>query len=180
MGFFRKKTDPISERARTLNSEIAALEEQIKQLNSKIERDEFQPKTRSTAFPSHRPGQPPSAATVPPAVPQPKAPSRDPIFETVEPKRVSPPKKPTVSGGPHGNLRTGKSRLEKGFRRVADLFQAPPARNPKLVSYLAAGSIRGLRPLRYEKRIARNRTLTLSIILLLLLWGIYAAFLRQH
>lgn len=180
MGFFRKKTDPISERARTLNSEIAALEEQIKQLNSKIERDEFHPKTRSTAFPSSHPGQPPSPAAVAPVAPQPKAPSRDPIFETVEPKRVSPPKKPTASGARRDSLRTGKSRLEQGFQRVANLFQTPPARNPKLVSYLAAGSIRGLRPLRYEKRIARNRTITLSIILLLVLWGIYAAFLRQH
>ena len=40
--------------------------------------------------------------------------------------------------------------------------------NPKLVNYLAAGSIQGLRPMRYEKRVARNRVLALDVIVILL------------
>ncbi|MDB6021766.1 MAG: hypothetical protein JWQ04_1623, partial [Pedosphaera sp.] len=35
MGWFNKKTDPISERARALKEEIAALEAQIKRLDAK-------------------------------------------------------------------------------------------------------------------------------------------------
>ena len=42
-------------------------------------------------------------------------------------------------------------------------LRGSPAVNPKLVSYLAAGSIKGLRPLRYEKRIARNRFIFLTV-----------------
>jgi hypothetical protein len=46
--------------------------------------------------------------------------------------------------------------------------------NPKLVNYLAAGSIQGLRPMRYEKRVARNRVLALVIVILLVLVGLWA------
>jgi hypothetical protein len=42
------------------------------------------------------------------------------------------------------------------------------------VNYLAAGSIQGLRPMRYEKRVARNRVLFIALVLLALLVGIFA------
>ena len=51
-------------------------------------------------------------------------------------------------------------------------FSGPPTSNPKLVNYLAAGSVQGLRPLRYEKRVARNRLLLLLAILIAVLWGL--------
>jgi hypothetical protein len=47
------------------------------------------------------------------------------------------------------------------------------------VNYLAAGSIQGLRPLRYEKRVARNRFIVLAVILLLALWGLIAIFFNK-
>jgi hypothetical protein len=59
-------------------------------------------------------------------------------------------------------------------------FSSRPASNPKLVNYLAAGSIQGLRPLRYEKRVARNRFIVLTIVLLLVLLGIISMFLRHR
>ena len=59
---------------------------------------------------------------------------------------------------------------------MKNLFKTPPASNPKLVNYLAAGSIQGLRPLRYEKRVARNRFIFLVVVLVLALWGILAGF----
>ena len=47
------------------------------------------------------------------------------------------------------------------------------------IQYLAAGSIQGLRPLRYEKRVARNRFLALLALLILVLWGLaYWSFKR--
>ena len=51
-------------------------------------------------------------------------------------------------------------------------FSGPSATNPKLVNYLAAGGIQGLRPMRYEKRIARNRFVFLVTILFVILLGI--------
>jgi hypothetical protein len=48
------------------------------------------------------------------------------------------------------------------------------------VSYLAVGSIKGLRPLRYEKRIARNRFIFLSLFFALILWGLIYAFFNSR
>ena len=42
MALFRKKPDPISDRARALNDEIAELEEQIKQLDQNCSYGEVQ------------------------------------------------------------------------------------------------------------------------------------------
>jgi hypothetical protein len=47
------------------------------------------------------------------------------------------------------------------------------------VNYLAAGSIQGLRPLRYEKRVARNRFLFLVVVLVLVLWGIIVVIFKR-
>ena len=44
------------------------------------------------------------------------------------------------------------------------------------MSYLAAGGIQGLRPLRYEKRVARNRFIVFVIILFLALLGTLLVF----
>ena len=60
------------------------------------------------------------------------------------------------------------------FQRIKNQFRGPPTANPKLVNYLAAGSIQGLRPMRYEKRVARNRFLFIVIGILLLLIGVIA------
>ena len=66
------------------------------------------------------------------------------------------------------------------LRRIRDHFRGPSTTNPKLVSYLAAGGIQGLRPLRYEKRVARNRFIFFVIILFLLLLGTLLVFLKGH
>ena len=51
MALFKKKADPLSERSRTLNSEIAALEAKIKALDSKLHDPPAKPRLRSTARP---------------------------------------------------------------------------------------------------------------------------------
>jgi hypothetical protein len=48
------------------------------------------------------------------------------------------------------------------------------------VNLLAAGSVQGLRPLRYEKRVARRRFILLVIALTLVLLGIVSVFVRNH
>ena len=54
----------------------------------------------------------------------------------------------------YNELGVRKYDLVATWQRVKNIFKTPPASNPKLVNYLAAGSIQGLRPLRYEKRVA--------------------------
>ena len=66
------------------------------------------------------------------------------------------------------------------WQRLKNNFRGPATSNPKLVSYLAAGSIQGLRPLRYEKRVARNRFILLVAGLALALWGIIWIIARNR
>jgi len=66
------------------------------------------------------------------------------------------------------------------IQRVRHFFHGPTATNPKLVHYLAAGSMQGLRPLRYEKRVARNRFFLLAAIVFVVLFGIISVLLRRY
>ncbi len=167
MGLFHKKRDPISEKARALNEQIQALETQIKQLSAEAESP--QPRFRSSTNPKGAALQTMS----PPREPTPR--------EHFEPVDHSPLQS---SAGPvpreHFNdLGVRKYDLLATWERVKNLFRTPPASNPKLVNYLAAGSIQGLRPLRYEKRVARNRFIFLIVVLLLVLWGIIAVIFKR-
>ena len=173
MGFLKKKADPISERARVLTAEIVALEEKIKKLNAQAE---SQPRLRSTAFPqgptyvTHQSPPPPTAKSLP----------RDPIFEEVDQKKLQPGSEPPATPDHFNELGVRKYDLAGFFRRLRNHFRGKPVSNPKLINYLAAGSIHGLRPLRYEKRVARNRFLFLTVVFLLVLWGIIAFLVRHH
>jgi hypothetical protein len=169
MGFFKKKPDPISDRARALNAEIAALESKIKKLNLQTVASQG-PRVRSTAFP-HGPTVGPNSSPA-------KAPET--IFEEVDQHRLKSDVEPVTTSQHFNELGVRKYDLFAVIERIKKQFRGPPMANPKLVSYLAAGGIQGLRPLRYEKRVARNRFLVLAIIFVLVLLGIFAALLRRH
>ncbi|MDB6064498.1 MAG: hypothetical protein JWR26_706 [Pedosphaera sp.] len=179
MGLFKKKPDPISDRARALTEEIAALEAQIKRLDSKLDSKPDSgpppPRLRSTAMPHgastvvHSP-QPPAPAPVP----------TEPIFEEVDQNRLKAKAEPATTPEHFNELGVRKYDLAAFFRRIKNHFRGPSTANPKLVNYLAAGSIQGLRPMRYEKRVARNRFLFLFVGVLLLLLGIFAMFFRHR
>jgi hypothetical protein len=191
MGFFKKKADPISERAKTLNQQIAALEAEIKRLSSQ-EEDNHTPKAappgkkadssggtglprlRSTALPHGHMG----ASVQAQAHTSPPPPPREQPLEDVNPFReqIDQPRPPAAR---EEQLGVRKPDTPSLWQRIKNNFRAAPASNPKLLNYLAAGSIHGLRPLRYEKRVARNRFLLLVIVLAVVLWGIVAALLRK-
>jgi hypothetical protein len=177
MAWFRKKPDPISDRARLLSDEIAKLESQIQQLDAQVQRDHSQPRLRSTALPHAttvgRPSPEPLAAPPAPA-------AEDPIFEDVG-QHVLKARSEGVTTPEHYNeLGVRKYDLPALVRRIRGHFRGPSTTNPKLVSYLAAGGIQGLRPLRYEKRVARNRFIVFVAILFLTLLGILVVFLKGH
>lgn len=173
MGLSKKKPDPISDKARALNAEIAALEAQIKQLDSQLARP-AEPKLRSTATPS--------GATISrlaeksaPAPPAPRP--ADPVFEKVNNDRLA----PRVEAPELFNeLGVRKYDLPALWNRLRNHLRGPTTSNPRLINYLAAGGVQGLRPLRYEKRVARNRFLWLVIIVTAVLFGLFYVVLGRH
>jgi hypothetical protein len=170
----QNKPDPISDKARALNSEIAALEAEIKKLDSQLARTPS-PKFRSTATP-----QGPTVLRTPdkpaPAPPPPKA---EPYFENIKRHPLAP-----VGDNPapevFNELGVRKYDLPALWSRLRNHFRGPTTSNPRLVNYLAAGGVQGLRPLRYEKRVARNRVLAMAGVLLAIFLGILFLFLRHR
>jgi hypothetical protein len=167
MGLLRtKKADPISERARSLNAQIAALEDQIRQLDAQLQSPPAPTRPRTTAA-ARRPG--PALDLEP----------EEPVFESVDHRRVTTQADPESTPGHFNDLGVRKYDLAAAWRRFQRHLQGPTSSNPKLINYLAAGSIKGLKPLRYEKRVARNRVIAMTLILVAVLWGILAAFYRH-
>ena len=172
----KKRRDPISERARALNSEIAALEEQIKKLHAQVPVPP-QPRLRSTALP-HNQSRSDRGNTM--TLPGPTTAVREPIFEEMHKNPLKNHNDSPATPEHFNELGVRKYDLFAIWQRFANHFHGPAASNPKLVNYLAAGSIQGLRPLRYEKRVARNRTILLVIVLIVVLTGIFAAYFKHR
>jgi hypothetical protein len=178
MAWFKKKPDPISEHERALDDEIAELDARIKRLGEQLQRDQAQPRLRSTAVPrgatvSHALPAPPP----PPAQPAPAG--HEPIFEELGPDVLRARNDAATTPDHYNELGVRKYDLPALVRRLRSHFRGPSTTNPKLVSYLAAGGIQGLRPLRYEKRVARNRFIALVAILFVILLGLIAVFVHH-
>jgi hypothetical protein len=172
MASSKKKPDPISDKARALNDQIAALEAEIKTLDTQLTRT-AEPKFRSTATPSGQTVSHPAEKTVP----APKA--SEPVFEEVNRGKLAArdePEAPEI----FNELGVRKYDLPALFNRVRNHFRGPTTSNPRLVNYLAAGGVQGLRPLRYEKRVARNRFFALVIVVTAVLLGLFLMFLPRH
>ena len=185
MAWLKKKSDPLTERARALSAEIAALEEEIRKLDAKLQPTSAGPRLRSTALPegqvvAHIPAPPKPAPAPAPAPKPPPRGSPDPVFEEVDRQRLK--ARVEISDGPahYNELGVRKYDLPALIGRIRNHFRGPSTTNPKLVNYLAAGGLQGLRPLRYEKRVARNRFYVLVIVLFLVLLGLVSALLRHR
>ncbi len=180
MGFFKKKVDPISDRAKALSEEIAALEAKIQRLDTQRQQNPSRKVSglRSTALPDGRTishSEKSSALSAP----APASGPAEPIFEEVDQNRLKSSGETTSTPEHYNELGVRKYDLPALLRRVRKQFSGPSATNPKLVNYLAAGGIQGLRPMRYEKRVARNRFLFFVAILLVILLGIALALVRH-
>jgi len=166
-----KPVDPISERARALNDQIASLESEIKKLDTQLQRTAA-PKFRSTAIPHGetiaRKSEPPTAS---------KPVSHEPVFEEVNSKTFQPEADPRDR---YNELGVRKYDLPALWHRLCNHFRRPTTNNPRLVNYLAAGGVHGLRPMRYEKRVARNRFILLVVVLFLILLGVISLFVKNH
>lgn len=173
MALPKKKPDPITDKARALNDEIAALEAQIKKLDEQLQRTPT-PKFRSTATPH---------GTTMPHVPEkpapPPPPKPEPVFEEVKVKSLNPGAENEVPEI-YNELGVRKYDLPALWNRIRNHFRGPTTNNPRLVTYLAAGGVQGLKPLRYEKRVARNRFIGLAFVLLLILLGIVLLVAQHH
>ena len=167
MGLLNKKPDPISDKARALTAEIAALEAEIKKLDSQVQRTTT-PKLRSTATAHGETFSRPAEKFTPAPTPKPS----EPVFEKINQTRLTIP-------GSHettelfNELGVRKYDLPALFNRLRNHFRGPTTSNPRLVNYLAAGGVQGLRPLRYEKRVARNRFFALVIVVTAVLLGLF-------
>src|SRR5277367_747088 len=168
----KKKSDPIAARARTLNDQIAALESEIKKLDTQIQRVPT-PKLRSTAMPH--------GATVPhspeKSAPAPSPATHEPVFEEISSKSIS-ARAEAESPDHYNDLGVRKYDLPALWGRLKNHFRGPATSNPRLVNYLAHGGVHGLRPMRYEKRVARNRFIFFAGALFLLLLGTLLVWLH--
>jgi hypothetical protein len=161
-----QKPDPLTDKARALNNEIAALEAEIKKLDTQLSRTPS-PRFRSTAMPQ--------GATISRLAEKPKpaaaAPKSEPVFEEIKRGPLTPgPEAETPEM--YNELGLRRYDLPALWNRMRNHFHGPTTSNPRLVNYLAAGGVHGLRPLRYEKRVARNRVIVLAGILLAIMLGI--------
>lgn len=165
MAFFRKKADPITDRARALTSEIAALEAQIREYETTLDQDTETSDTHGAG--TDQPGVSPR---------QHAATRRELKLESIGPRQLTPDVELEHDVVHVNELGVQKYDLPALIAKARSFFRAPTTSNPKLVSYLAAGGIQGMRPLRYEKRVARNRFIAFALILLVLLVGLLMVF----
>jgi cell division protein FtsB len=179
MDWLKKKSDPVSDRAKALTSEIAALEAQIKRLDEQCQHPPASPRLRSTAVPHGGTIQHPHIETdsVSEAM---LAAQTEPVFEQISPERIT-----TQNEMPNAREHFNEFGIRKYdfpalVQRVKAFFTGPNTSNPRLVNYLAAGGVHGLRPLRKEKRVARNRFVFFSTLLFLGMLGILYWYFRNR
>src|ERR1041385_686129 len=128
MTWFRKKPDPISDRARAITAEIAAIESKIKRLDSQLHQNQPHPRLRSTALPQRAVfGHAPETVARP-------APPPAPVFEDVAKTRLK--TRAGVASPEHFNdLGVRKYDLPALLSRLRNQFRGPSTTNPKLVNY---------------------------------------------
>jgi hypothetical protein len=147
MAWFTKAKDPMSARQAELDREIEAIQRRISDL---------------------------SARPLPEAHPLPPRPREATQPFGATPARAVPAPTPISVAGPRSGSSVPADRfnLVEAWQRWMQRLGGQPRRPSGLVHLMAAGSVHGLRPLRYERKIARRRFVLSLSLLLLLLYGI--------
>jgi hypothetical protein len=160
MGLF-SKTDPIEDQSREIRREIEQLRAEIRK--AEADTAESTPRFRSTVNPRDT-----KSAGV----------NTDLIFEEFRPSGHRNPDSPLSEDGEAVSSRDRGIRA--WFRRWKKDVGAAPVNNPKLIKLMSVGNIHGLRPLRAEKRQARNRFLFLFAVLLVVLYGLFSVITHNY
>ena len=199
--FSNRGATAVDDREQALNDEISRLEKEIAELKTrpaKAQRARPVPSVQTAqlsdiATPEPE-GTPPLVTNVVPVVtvetpvpPVPLPPSPPPSLPTVAvgvPRAkiaALPSANPGLSDPRYNELGERKFDLGSWWQGVRHQFRRTPvgSNNPEMVKYLAAGSVQGLRPLRFERRIARNRTVGLVSVLVVVLYGLAWVFFRH-
>jgi len=181
MGIFTKRADPLTERARDLQSELAAVQAEIEKLQGGAPAAHAGPRLRSTAMPDgqrvinrHEEPAPPPAAQVPTP-----APVRIESLPEVTPRLMPAPPPVRTSASHYNELGVRKFDLAGWWQSMKDRVTGAPSSASKILPLLNAGTLHGPRPLRYEQRVARNRFIALFIVLLLALLGLFTMVLKN-
>ena len=159
MGWFGGKSDAMKSRARELNSQIEQLEQQISDLEH-VSTSRNATEIRTTLE---------ETSSLP----------KDPILSNDStPAELFPPE--PDSPRLYNDQGVRKFDLHGWWQRLKKPDTAPePTPNEKLVTSLAAGRNHGYTALRKETRVARNRLILLTLVLIAVLWSILSLLIPQ-
>lgn len=159
MGWFGGKSNVMKSRTRELNSQIERLEQQIANL------EHVSTSRNATEI----------RTTLEETSPLPK----DPVLSNdANPADLLPPEPDCP--GLYNEQGVRKFDLHGLWLRLKKTDTTPePTPNEKLVTYLAAGRNHGYTALRKETRVARNRFILLTLVLITVLWSILSLLIPQ-
>lgn len=166
MAWFGKRQNAFDRRMREIDKELEDLNAQVRQLQRAPGKGSpFKP--ASTTYPSNRPS-PPEAPTPADAPAAPPPPVRSTVnFGTPRQRELWSPPAPENEEVHHSSGRqTWWQSLFRPRHQPLD---------PKLVSYLSTGSFKTVRPLRYERRMARYRFVFCIVLLVSAILGLILA-----
>lgn len=145
MPLFRKKNGAVDRELRALEKEMRVLEKQIHQLQ------------RNPAKAASPPFKPAAAPFTPRRAPAPAVPVAPPHPQADEDLGLARERDLWTHAADAGRGAAAPGGLRGWWQSL--FAPRPGPADPKLVSYLSAGSFKTVRPLRYERRVARNRFL---------------------
>ena len=137
MAWFRQRQNVLDRRLREIDKELVHLDAQVRRLKREPGKD-APPKPASTVYPGNRP----------PAAPAPPDPGHVSFGTPRQRELWSKHAREEEVNPPGGDGRSWWQSFLPPRQRPLD---------PKLVSYLSTGSFKTMRPLRYERRMARYR-----------------------
>lgn len=172
MAFFRRRKDPLEARAQELAGKIKRLERELREAGqapvvgkARLPGPVHVPAPEAASSPSS--DRPHVGRTRGPAEPVPRMPS--PAVSRPGASRLDPNPSPDPLLSPVG---ARKFDLPAAWRRWVGRLTTPSGETATFSRYRTSNSIHGLRPLRYEKRVARNRFIGLFVLLVLVLTGL--------